>query len=231
MRDSSPSRPASTRPGTVPLASSPSALDLVKSLLNDIPRMIGERVQLLVLELKRARKALVVIAALVVTAALLLLTAWFVFWGALIAALIEAGLAWGWAVLLVLIVSIGVAVVALLRAKSLGRFLALPATMRHLTLAKHDPGLAQRAPFTSSSGGGANAGTPAATAGFAPGTGPTTRATSSAPFPAPASASAVSASASAPVTPSGSPALRPPSAAPSPSPPAPSSTSAKGPTP
>ncbi len=151
--------------------------------------MISERVQLLALELKRARKALVVIAALVVTAALLLLTAWFVLWGAVVAALIQAGLAWGWAVLIVLVVNIGAAVAALLYASSLGRFLALPATMRHLTLARHDPGRAQRAPFTSGQSAGFSGASASTVSGFAPGTGPTMRASAAAPV-APSSSTA-----------------------------------------
>lgn len=134
--------------------------------------MISERVQLLALELKRARQALVVIAALVVVAALLMLTAWFVLWGAIVAALIATGLAWGWAILIVLIVNAGGAVAALLYASSLGRFLALPATMRHLTLATHDPGRADQTPFT---GSGTTADPVASAAEFAPGTGPTAR--------------------------------------------------------
>ncbi len=137
----------------------PSALDLLRALMDDVPRLIGERVTLFTLELQRAKQALIVIVALAAVAALLLLTAWFVAWGAIIAALIQAGLAWGWSVLIVLAVHIGGAFFALRYALSMTRFLSLPATVRHLTPRTRSPGKAGETPFTNP-GLGAQAATP-----------------------------------------------------------------------
>ena len=126
----------------------PSALDLLRALMEDVPRLIGERVRLFTLELQRAKQALIVIVALGAVAALLLLTAWFVIWGAVIAGLVQAGLAWGWAVLIVLVVQLGGGVFALRYALSMTRYLALPATARHLTVRTRSPGKAGETPFT-----------------------------------------------------------------------------------
>ncbi len=144
--------PGAGTPGPKP---APSTFDLLRALIEDIPRLIGERVHLLTLELQRAKQALIVIVVLGAFAALLLLTGWVVLWGAIIAALIQVGLAWGWAVLIVLVLNLGGAVIALGYALSLTRFLSLPATVRHLTLAGRPPAPARDTPFTNPGPGAA----------------------------------------------------------------------------
>lgn len=122
-----------TRPA--PAAGEASVLELVLSLWADLPGLLSDRVRLLALELKRAGLALAVMVALVIGAAVLVATAWLALWAGIAAALIEAGLAWGWAFLIVLMLNLAGAAFALLRAKSLAHLLTLPATMRRLTVA------------------------------------------------------------------------------------------------
>lgn len=126
----------------------PSAFEMLRALIEDIPRLIGERVHLLTLELQRAKQALIVIVVLAAVAVLLLLTSWVVIWAAIVAALIQIGLAWGWAVLIVLLINIGGAAVALGYALTLTRFLSLPATVRHLTRGNRPTIMPTDTPFT-----------------------------------------------------------------------------------
>lgn len=114
---------------------SASFLQLVLDLLQELPGLISDRVHLLTLELQRARQALGQMIALAVAAALLALTAWFVFWIGLTAAAVEAGLAWGWMLLLVLALNVGGAWAAVTRIRRLAGLLAFPATTRRLTIA------------------------------------------------------------------------------------------------
>lgn len=122
-----------TRPAPVP--GEGSVLQLLQSLWADLPGLVSDRVHLLALELERAGLALAVMVALVIGAAVLVATAWLALWAGIAAALVEAGLAWGWAFLIVLVLNLGGAALALWRAKSLAHLLTLPATMRRLTVA------------------------------------------------------------------------------------------------
>ncbi len=156
-------RSSAPPPSAAPAA--PSALDLLRSLMEDVPRMIGARIELLSLELQRAKQAFIVMAALGAVAALLLVTAWFVIWGAAIAGLIQAGLAWGWAVLIVLVVQLGGAFLALRYALSMTRYLGFAATLRNLAPRPRSPGKAGEAPLTTNPGLGASTAAPTPTAG------------------------------------------------------------------
>lgn len=120
-------RPPLTKPG--------SFLQIVFDLLQELPGLVSDRVQLLTLELRRARSAFGQIVALGVVAALLALTAWFALWIGLALAAVHAGLAWGWMLLLVLLINIGGAWAAVARMRHLAGYLALPATVRRLTVA------------------------------------------------------------------------------------------------
>ena len=113
-----------TRPA--PVQDEGSVLQLLQSLWADLPGLVSDRVHLL---------ALAVMVALVIGAAVLVATAWLALWAGIAAALVEAGLAWGWAFLIVLVLNLGGAALALWRAKSLAHLLTLPATMRRLTVA------------------------------------------------------------------------------------------------
>lgn len=140
-----------------PLPKSDSLLQTVFDLLQELPGLVSDRVQLLTLELRRARSAFGQIVALGVVAALLALTAWFAFWIGLGLAAVHAGLAWGWMLLLVLLINIGGAWAAVARIRHLAGYLALPATVRRLTVApaavvpmpEREPSFAAAAPAAS----------------------------------------------------------------------------------
>src|SRR5690349_14980432 len=113
---------------------SDSLLDNVKQLLRELPGVVSDRVHLLALELKRSGLALAQMVGLVVAAGVLLCTAWLALWTGIGVALVQAGVAWGWTLLLILLINLGAAWLAVKRALALARFLALPATLRRLTL-------------------------------------------------------------------------------------------------
>lgn len=113
---------------------SDSLWDNVKLLLRDLPGLVSDRVHLLALELKRSGLALAQMVGLVVAAGVLLCTAWLALWTGIGVALVQAGVAWGWTLLLILLINLGAAWLAVKRALALARFLALPATLRRLTL-------------------------------------------------------------------------------------------------
>jgi hypothetical protein len=105
----------------------------VGALFADLPGLLTDRVHLLALELRRAGGALGQMVALGLLAAILFATAWIALWVGVAAAVLALGVAWPWALLLVLLVNLGAAVWALLRVKALAPLLALPATLRRLT--------------------------------------------------------------------------------------------------
>ena len=109
----------------------------MQSLLHDLPQMLGTRVTLLSLELRRAMQALALILGLVLAAAVLLATAWIALWWGVAAALLDAGLARHWVALLVLLLNAGTAGALLLWARAKTPLLALPATVRSLTVPSH----------------------------------------------------------------------------------------------
>jgi hypothetical protein len=121
---------------TPPAAAPDEVLSLpraVGALFADLPGLFTDRVHLLALELRRASNALGQMVALSLLAAILLSTAWFTLWAGLVAAIIALGIAWPWAVLLVVVVNMGAAFWAVMRVKALAPLLALPATLRRLT--------------------------------------------------------------------------------------------------
>jgi hypothetical protein len=106
----------------------------LKSVLGDLPGLVSDRVQLLALELQRAGLALAQIVALATVAAILASTAWLALWTGAAFALVQAGLTWGWVLVAVILLNLAAAALAVRRARALLRWLALPATFRHLTL-------------------------------------------------------------------------------------------------
>lgn len=132
MRGSSPA--AATEP-----RSQQSLLHALGLLLDNVPGLVSDRVHLLALELKRAGVALGQMVALFVLAAICALTAWFALWSAVAAGLVAAGLDWGWAAVLVVVVNLLLAWLALRRASSMTPLLKLPATMRSLTFTEINP--------------------------------------------------------------------------------------------
>jgi uncharacterized membrane protein YqjE len=143
-------RAAPRAPGTSVPESPPGLLASVRGLLAELPGLVSDRVHLFSLELKRAGRALAQMLALVVAASVLAVTAWLALWAAIAAGLIEAGMPWGWAAFLVLVLNLGAAAGAVWLALKQARLLALPAMVRRLTVShRHPPaatGLAPGAP-------------------------------------------------------------------------------------
>ena len=126
-------RPRQAEPAHVPL------LELISSLLRELPGLVSDRLQLLTLELKRASRSLGKIAAFAVVAAILLFTAWVTLWIGIGLLLVALGLHWGWSVVIILALNIGAAVFLLLKARALVHDLTLPATMRRLDFSDLTP--------------------------------------------------------------------------------------------
>lgn len=114
-------------------------LDTLQSLLQELPGLVSDRVELLSLELVRAGRALAQILMLVVAAAVLAVTGWLALWAGATVALLEAGLHWAWALALVLALNLAAALLALRRIRRLVPLLQLPRTRRHLTLTPAAP--------------------------------------------------------------------------------------------
>ncbi|NML13550.1 phage holin family protein [Azohydromonas caseinilytica] len=131
--------PDAVPPGLDGVNPSDSLLTNVKQLLRELPGLVSDRVHLLALELKRSGLALAQMVGLVIAAGVLLCTAWLALWVGIGIALVQAGLAWGWALLLILLLNLGAAWLAVKRALTLARYLALPATLRRLTLRSPEP--------------------------------------------------------------------------------------------
>ena len=123
----------------MPDASPPSLLDSLKGLLAELPALFSDRVLLLALELKRAGRALGQMVALLLAAAIFVATAWAALWAGVIVLLLRAGLPMGYVLLSVLALNLGAAIAALLGIRKLARWLALPATVRRLTLPTKTP--------------------------------------------------------------------------------------------
>jgi uncharacterized membrane protein YqjE len=111
-----------------------SLIDLVRSVLHDVPGLIGDRVELFSLELHRAGIALVKVLAMAVAAAILGVTAWLAVWSILVGLLMAAGWHWALANGLVALVNLAAAFWAVSRVRGLMKLLSLPATRQHLML-------------------------------------------------------------------------------------------------
>lgn len=114
----------------------PSLPSLLRDIVGDLPGLVSDRVLLLSLELRRAGVALAQIVALIVGLAVLMVTAWIALWVGAAAALLAWGLALGWVVAIVIAANLGAAWLAVRRVQQLAPMLALPATVRRLTLPK-----------------------------------------------------------------------------------------------
>lgn len=112
---------------------------LARAILRELPALVGERVELLSLELQRAGAALARLLALAAAAAIFALTAWLALWGVLVGLLLSLGAHWALASAVVLLINAVAAAWALWRARSLASLLGLPATRRHLLLGLREP--------------------------------------------------------------------------------------------
>lgn len=118
-------------------------LQALRGLLRELPGLIGDRVELASLELRRAGEALVKITMLVVAAAILGVTAWLALWAVLVALLAQLGLHPLLALMLAVAANLAVAAWAVLRARALLRLLGMPATRRHLSFSSSAPPAAE----------------------------------------------------------------------------------------
>ena len=123
-----------------------------------LPGLVGDRLELLALELQRAGRAIVHVMALVVATAILGTTAWLALCAGLGLMLVTMGLSWPLALLAVLLVNLALAWAAVTRARRLLVNLGLPATRRHLVFGAKAPAAQAGAPlhhqqFTSQSEG------------------------------------------------------------------------------
>jgi hypothetical protein len=126
-------------PAPPSLPSSPSLPTLLRDIVGELPGLVSDRVMLLSLELRRAGVALAQIVALIVGLAVLVVTAWIALWVGAAAVLLAWGLALGWVVVIVMAANLGAAWWAARRVQQLVPMLALPATVRRLTLPKPTP--------------------------------------------------------------------------------------------
>jgi uncharacterized membrane protein YqjE len=113
--------------------------DLGQSILHELPSLIGDRVELLSLELQRASQALVKITVLATGAAILALTAWLALWGVLAGVLIALDWPPAAACAIVVVINAAAAAWLVLRARSLLKLIGLPATRRHLLFGRREP--------------------------------------------------------------------------------------------
>ena len=117
---------------------SESSLDVAWSIVRELPALLGDRVELLSLELQRAGDALVKMTVLAAAAAILALTAWLSLWGVLVGLLIALGWPAAGAHAMVVLINAAAAAWLLWRARGLFRLLGLPATRRHLMVGLHE---------------------------------------------------------------------------------------------
>ncbi len=119
-----------------------SLFESVRAVLRDLPGLIGDRVDLLALELQRAGVALASMVAWLVVAAIVGATGWLALCGAVTLLLIERGLS-GAAVLIgVMVVNLVIAAWAVHKVRSLAPLLKLPATRRQLSFRSSESDIA-----------------------------------------------------------------------------------------
>jgi uncharacterized membrane protein YqjE len=142
MADTATSTAASTAPPR-----RPSLLATAGSWVGDLPGLIGDRVELLALELRRAGMTLTQLLALGAVALLLGLTAWFALWVLVAGGLYALGMHWAFALLIVLAINLAGAVWSLMHMRRIAPLLGLPATRRHLSFKSTPaPGAAASSP-------------------------------------------------------------------------------------
>lgn len=104
----------------------------LQALLDELPGLLNDRIDLLSLELRSAGLSLALMLLWMAAAAILGVTAWLGIWGAIGAALILYGWPWPAVVASIVILNMLAAVIAVSRARALAPRLGLPLTRRHL---------------------------------------------------------------------------------------------------
>lgn len=121
--------------GPVEGAEPPSMIGMARALAGELPGLVSDRVHLFALELRRCGMTLATMVAWAVAAAVVLTTAWLALWVGIGTGAIRAGWPWYWVLTGILLINVAAAVLAVQRARALAPRMALPATLRHLTLA------------------------------------------------------------------------------------------------
>ncbi|WP_374672869.1 phage holin family protein [Ideonella sp.] len=112
----------------------------LQALLHELPGLVSDRVELFALELGRAASALARLVAWVVAIAILGVTAWLALWSGVVVGLVQAGWHWSLALLAVMVANLAAVAFAVTQVRGLAGRVSLPATRRHLTLARRsDP--------------------------------------------------------------------------------------------
>jgi hypothetical protein len=115
------------------MATGRALIESMQRMINEIPALIGDRVELLSLELKRAGQAVKTILMLVVAAAVLGVIALIALWAIGVLLLIRLGLAPELALLIAAVLNGALVAWMLWSAKSLVPVIGLPATRRRLS--------------------------------------------------------------------------------------------------
>jgi hypothetical protein len=110
----------------------------LRTLWHDLQGLVGDRVDLLSLELHRAGLAAAQILLWMVAASIFGVTAWLALCGGVAMLLLQQGLHWSGVLLLLMLANLGAAWIAFNRAKALAPRLALPVTRRHLRFGGDD---------------------------------------------------------------------------------------------
>ena len=134
-------------------------IEALRSIWQELPGLVSDRVDLLALEVRRAGRALAQMVAMVVAVAILGVTAWLALWAGIAVGLVELGLHWSLSLLLVLALNTVTAVLAVMRLRSLLPLLRLPATRRHLAPGRTTEPAAPAAPAAPPATGAQNAAT------------------------------------------------------------------------
>lgn len=126
-------------PQADPKAATRTLGDLFGGLLQELPGLISDRVELLSLELHRAGLALLHIACLALALTVLGLAGWLLLWTLVTAALVAAGLHWAMALLGALLVHGLLGWWVVHRVRQLLPGIGLPATRRRLMFKASTP--------------------------------------------------------------------------------------------
>jgi len=146
MADAAPGTGAQAEQRARDATAGPPLLSTLQKVWQELPGLISDRVELLSLELRRAGITLAQVVVLVLAAAILAVTAWLVMWGGIVVALVAAGMHTALALLVAVVINLGAAAWAFMRARHLLPRLSLPATQRHLMI---DSAAITRAPVGS----------------------------------------------------------------------------------
>lgn len=115
-----------------------SLFDSIRAVLRDLPGLVGDRIDLLSLELHRAGIALATMVAWLVVAAIVGSTAWLALCAAAALALINRGLPTAPVLLGVMVVNLLIAWWAIVKVSALAPLLKLPATRRQLSFRSNE---------------------------------------------------------------------------------------------